>query len=331
MITTQAKNTVKTPLGQLLYKLRRSRRETARAMALRLGTHQPSIARYENGRHCPSPAFMDKLRRIYKIHELPHLQKEYNDLILWIENYEKTRFRNWDARNKSEFGKILVKIRLSANETQLDMANKLFVCDTTLSSVECGRREFEVKFALRLIEVYNPPVETKNRIHELISERCNEKVKKLYTKYPDRNLEFAQYFLRYRTINGMSQGEAADTIGIHWVSYNAYETGRELPSVAILIKLTTVFSFSPEELEKLKFLITSEDGMLAIGRLCQKLRKKTGDTIAMMGGKLNLDATQLRYIEMGNTVASTQLIESIATAYNMDVEDIYSWMRKRTA
>jgi len=62
---------------------------------------------------------------------------------------------------------------------------------------------------------------------------------------------FGKWLKNQRDDLGLSQKELADKIGIHWVSVNQYENGKNLPANRTIRKMSAFFNVDIPSIQKL--------------------------------------------------------------------------------
>jgi len=95
----------------------------------------------------------------------------------------------------TEFGRFVRKLRVDHDEVLKDMANKLEVSSSFLSSLENGRKKIPESLSGRLIEQYGLNQEEQTRLFDAVNMSNNE-VKLNLTMLDDKTRTMAVSFAR---------------------------------------------------------------------------------------------------------------------------------------
>ena len=152
----------------------------------------------------------------------------------------------------------LYSIRMKSGLTQLELAKRAGVNHTTIVHAETGKKQPQLATLLKIIEVLDEELSKQgtritldNFPDILVSDNSDDP-----SKYPGKVKSLNNGLYLLRTKSGMTKEELAARIGVTTVTVRNAETGRVLPSIAILLKLVRVLN---DELSNQVSLATRND------------------------------------------------------------------------
>ncbi|MDB5081934.1 MAG: helix-turn-helix protein [Chloroflexi bacterium] len=137
----------------------------------------------------------------------------------------------------------LYSIRMKSGLTQLELAKRAGVNHTTIVHAETGKKQPQLATLLKIVGVLDEELSkqgtrvTLDNFPDILVNNSDDP-----SKYPGKVKSLNNGLYLLRTKSGMTKEELAARVGVTTVIVRNAETGRVLPSIAILLKLVRVLN-----------------------------------------------------------------------------------------
>lgn len=126
---------------------------------------------------------------------------------------------------------------------------------------------------------------------------------------------------------GKTQEEIADMLKIRRQTYNAYEQGKIMPKPENLIKISQIFSTTPNYLlgfddKRFPDTIRRSTDNTAVGGVIRRLREEKNLTLTEVATEFNIPLKTLKEYEDGAKEIPQNIIESFAKYFDVEIDRI---------
>ena len=165
-------------------------------------------------------------------------------------NKEKANIqRSGEAGSTTELAVYLRRLRREHDYSQAQIAQTLGIIRQTYSHYETGRIIPPMRSLAILAHLYNVDVTefTERMVPQSVRD-CPISMGAMDEPDMIYNMHLAEYLRKLRKDHGYSQSELADMLGVIQQTYSHYETGRIVPPVQTLCRLSELYGVSIDDM-----------------------------------------------------------------------------------
>lgn len=297
----------KTDFGKFCKKLRIDNNESVQDMALKLNVSKNYLTMIERGGSKPPLRWKKELSELYAL-----TKEQQEELEKYItQEYKKT------FNKLTDFGVFCRKLRISRNESMIDMAKRLSVSHLFLSQAENGHCKPPLNWKTKIASVY----ELSENQQEELAKCIDQEYIKSFGDFSD----FGVFCQKIGIAREESISDMAKRISVSERALYLAERGMSRPCLAWKATIASAYALTKEQQEELSRCIDKEyekefESLTDFGKFCRELRGIQNESMTSMAKRLGVSQSYLSNIEYGEPTPPLEWKKIIADEYALTKE-----------